>query len=437
MRGAGFISLHHRLYMQTKACAPVYQLFTFLNARSANLVFSIGFALFFQSVAAEIAKENPSGRLFQHRFFGLSQDQSLLCATSAERYSSITELENIIAYYEQGGSKIRSLAVSVLTDHENEERQEDLQEFRNDCRLQPSPDFCVLEHYWDNREAALRALALFYDTKTIVKHSEDDSHRPFTVDHLRIFEKGIRKIPPFLRATISQAKPTKELESEILKLPEPIQALAAEAYPEDFATSIWTDQTHPLMFAPGVGFQSETVAQVFSGQNLILFTVKAFDKGKDGRMYRDINLKYLVDFRLPILIHEIAHTIDNFHFWDGEEDLYFFYGYRKLSNDEQTTRIINEAELALWPSKWFEAFEHLWEVNHGRYDGRIQEKLAELVAQYILIPERLVLTSPQAYQWLRDDVFRGIEYRGYDSCERPITGKLDFWQDSVAKLLGR
>lgn len=375
--------------------------------------------------------------LFQNRFFTLSQDNSLLCATSDKQYKPIAELRQVIAYYEKDAADLRFHSVAVLTDHTHPRHLEDLQEFREDCADHPSPDLCVLEKYWDSEEAALRVLALFYDTKTIIKHSDDYRIPHFEDDHLRVFEKGIRKIPPFLRQTISRAKPMERLEQAIEKVPAHVQDLIKEAFPEDYGTSVWTDHTRPLMIVPGTGFRGETVAQVFSGQNMIIFTIKAFDKAKDGKMYRDINLKYLVDFRLPILIHEIAHTIDNFHFWNGTDDLYFFYWYRKMSTDNATAKLILDAKLALWPSKWFEAFEYLWEVNEGRYNGRIQEKLAELVAQYVLVPERLRQSSPVAYRWLRDDVFHGLEYQGYDTCVNPVTKPLNLWEDAIAKVLGQ
>jgi hypothetical protein len=76
-------------------------------------------------------------------------------------------------------------------------------------------------------------------------------------------------------------------------------------------------------------------------------------------------------------------------------------------------------------------------VNDGRYDGQIQEKLAELVAQYILIPERLKKSAPEGYQWLRDEVFKKIEYRGYDTCNRPVTQPLNWWEHAIAKALGQ
>jgi hypothetical protein len=107
-----------------------------------------------------------------------------------------------------------------------------------------------------------------------------------------------------------------------------------------------------------------------------------------------------------------------------------------MSTDNKTVKQIKSAKLALWPSKWFEAFEYLYEVNDGRYDGQIQEKLAELVAQYILIPERLKQSSPKSYNWLRDDVFRKIEFQGYDACPKPIVKSLNWWEYSIAKLLG-
>ena len=375
--------------------------------------------------------------LFQNRFFTFSQSNELLCATSQQQYTPSDKLPDILYFYEKDHPKLRQQAVAVLTDHKTAEHLDDLADYHDACAKALSPDLCVLEKYWDDKEAARRALALFYDTKTIVKHSDDYMARRFTVDHLRVFEKAIRKIPAFLRQSISKAKPADHLEQEIANKPSAMQNLIRDAFPDDYKTSIWEDHTHPLTMVPGVGFRSQTVAQVFSGQNLIIFTVKAFDKGKEGSTYRDIDLQYLVDFRLPIVVHEIAHTIDNFHFWNGEDDLYFFYKYRKISNDAEVSQIIAQATLALWPSKWFEAFEYLGEVNNGRYDGNTQEKLAELLAQYILIPERLQQSAPAAYQWLRSDVFRGVEYQGYDSCTTPLSKPLKWWQHATGKALGQ
>jgi len=378
--------------------------------------------------------------LFQNRFFTLSQGNDLLCATSEQQFTPTDRLAEIIYFYESNHPKLRQQAVAVLTDHKSLERLDDLSDYREDCEDSISVDMCVLEKYWDDKDAAWRALALFYDTKTVIKRSEDTNYliKQFQANHLRIFEKAIRKIPAFLRQRISKAKPVENLDKEIADKPGLIQELIKDAYQEDYNTSIWQDQRHPLTLVPGIGFRSQTVAQVFSGQNLIVFTVKEFDKGKEEAVYRDIDVQYLVDFRLPIVVHEIAHTIDNFHFWNGEDDLFFFYKYHKISNDEQIMKIIGEAKLSLWPSKWFEAFEYLHEINEGRYDGNVQEKLAELVAQYILIPERLKQSAPAAYQWLRNEVFRGVEYQGYDSCTTPITRPLNWWQKYASgKQLGR
>jgi len=389
--------------------------------------------LFYQTVSLA-----ASHLLFQNKFFTLSTDASLLCTTSKNGFLSIDQLQTVITYYEQHNpSQLRHNAIALLTDHHQPDHLEDLQDYQQSCDQDESPDLCLLEHYWDNKEAALRALALFYDTKTIIKHGEYYAARRFNQDHLRVFEKAIRKIPVFIRHNISQAKPLDQFDKVIGEMDQTVQTLIQEAYPDDFSTSIWSDNTHPLTFVPGVGFRSQVVAQVYNGQNLIIFTVKAFDKGKEGRLYRDIDLAYLVDFRLPIVVHEIAHTIDNFHFWNGKDELYFFFSYRKLSNDNQLVSLIKQAKLALWPSKWFEAFEFLWEVNQGRYDGQIQEKVAELVAQYILIPERLKQSAPQAYAWLRHDLFRGIEYQGYDRCPQAITRPLTWWEEAIAKKLGQ
>ncbi len=388
------------------------------------------------SYAAEASIPQP---LFQNHFFTLSTNSDLLCTTGQEGFLSVAELNQIIDFYEKNNvSKLRDHAVAVLTDHSNAEHVEDLQAYRQSCQASDSKSLCLLEQYWADKEAALRALALFYDTKTIIKQGEYYQARRFTVDHLRVFEKAIRKIPPFLRKQISKAKPIHdELDKKIESLDDDVQALIYDAFPKDFATSVWSDNTHPLTFTPGIGFKSQVVAQVYSGQNLIVFTVKAFDKGKDGNLFRDIDLKYLVDFRIPIIVHEIAHTIDNFYFWNGNDHLYYFYRYRKMSNDNHTTALIRDATLALWPSKWFEAFEFLWEVNDGRYNGQVQEKLAELVAQYILIPERLKISAPKGYQWLRDEVFKNIEYQGYDACKKPMTRPLTWWEGHIAKVLGR
>ena len=390
-----------------------------------------------------VVAELKSEPLFQNRFFTLSQNTELLCATSQQQFFPTDELPKIISFYENGHPGLRKQAVAVLTDHKNPDHLADLLEYREECTNSPAGDLCILERYWDDKEAAWRALALFYDTKTVIKHSdeikraEDYKFPRFTADHLRIFEKAIRKIPAFLRQSISKAKPNDHLEQEIADKPTAMQNLIRDAFPDDYKTSIWQDHTHPLTLVPGYGYRQQTVAQVFSGQNLIIFTTKAFDKGKEGHTYRDIGVEYLVDFRLPIVVHEIAHTIDNFHFWNGEDDLYFFYRYKKISNDEDTAKIIAEAKLALWPSKWFEAFEYLGEVNNGRYDGNTQEKLAELLAQYILIPERLLVSAPSAYAWLHDSVFQGIEYQGYDRCAAPISRRMKWWQDATAKMLGR
>lgn len=404
------------------------------NRRHIQIVLFL-FSTYYSFSPLFASRQTP---LFQNKFFSLSTDESLLCKTSNSGFLSIPTLIKSIDYYEKNNSaELRKFAVSVLTNHSNKKHLKDLQGYKKNCKDTKSVNLCILENYWDNQEAALRTLALFYDTKTIIKHGEDYNARRFTVDHLRVFEKAIRKTPPFLRKKISQAKPIRNLDNIIKNLDSNIQTSIKEAFPEDFLTSIWSDDTHPLMFVPGAGFRSQVVAQVYNGQNMIIFTVKAFDKAKDGRLYRDIDLKYLVDFRIPIIVHELAHTIDNFHFWNGNDELYFFYRYRKISNDNKTMQIILDAKLALWPSKWFEAFEYLWEVNDGRYNGQVQEKLAELVSQYILIPKRLKQSSPKTYDWLRDDVFKNIEYKGYDSCPIPIVKPLNWWEHAIAKVLGQ
>ena len=136
--------------------------------------------------------------LFQNRFFTLSQNNELLCATSQQQFMSAEALTAIIRFYEANHPELRKQAVAVLTDHNNPDHLADLAEYRQQCSVNASVDLCVLERYWADQDAAWRALALFYDTKTVIKHSEtyrrrDDYPMPrFTADHLRVFEKAIR-----------------------------------------------------------------------------------------------------------------------------------------------------------------------------------------------------------------------------------------------------
>lgn len=389
--------------------------------------------------SAVSAQEQAFTDLFRNRFFTLSQDHELLCTTSRTGHLSLTQLNEIINHYETGNPGLRQAAVAFLTQHTNPDHIDDLKRIKKACRKQQKDDLCILEGYWDSQENALRALALFYDTKTAVKHNNDYNIPRFDEDHLRVFEKALRKIPPFMREFIVKAKPIRDLETvfQTAGIPEKTQKLIRDAFPEDSETRVWLDDTQPLTIIPGIGLLNQVVAQVYSGSNSIIFTIKNFDLAKEGHTYRDIDLKYLVDFRIPLIVHELAHVIDNFHFWDGRETLYFFFWYRKLSTDIVYMHMIKDSELALWPSRWFEAFEFLWEVNDGRYNGKINEKLAELFSQYILIPQQLKTESPEAYEWLRNEIFQGIEYSGYETCRKPIVRDLSWWEATVARPLGR
>lgn len=386
------------------------------------------------------AEETPKfSGLFQNRFFTLSTNAELLCQTSARGHLSEPQLLEVIRYYEADNPTLRKTAIAFLTQHTDRNHLNDLEQLAQACQAQHQDDLCVLEGYWDNRESALRALALFYDTKTVIKHNDDDQMPRFEAHHLRVFEKALRKLPPFMREFIVKAKPMGDLDSvfKTTQIPEATQKLIRDAWPKDNDTRTWVDGTQPLTIHPGTGLRSQVVAQVYSGSNRIVFTIKNFDKAKENNRYRDIGLKYLVDFRIPLVVHELAHVIDNFHFWDGKETLYFFFWYRKLSTDIVHMYTIKDSSLALWPSRWFEAFEYLWEVNDGRYNGKINEKLAELLSQYILIPQPLKNESPETYAWLRNELFKGIEYTGYEACTRPIVRELNWWEEAIARPLGR
>ncbi|MGR9051546.1 MAG: hypothetical protein ACU84J_02755 [Gammaproteobacteria bacterium] len=377
--------------------------------------------------------------LFQNRFFTLSEDAALLCGTSSEGHLPVAELERAITFYEAGNPRLRETAVAYLTQHTDLDFLTELRHIREDCSDNGEDALCILENYWGNRESALRVLALFYDTKTVIKHGNRYGEPRFEEDHLRAFEKSLRKIPPFMRDFITKAKPLGNLDHVFkqIEVPAHTRQLILEAYPKDNETRVWVDGTQPLSIIPGIGFRQQVVAQVYSGSNNIIFTIKNFDKAKEGHSYLDIGLTYLVDFRIPLIVHELGHVIDNFHFWDGKETLYFFLWYRKMSTDIVYVHLIKDSELALWPSHWFNAFEYLWEVNNGRYNGKINEKLAELFAQYILLPEELKTGSPNAYAWLRDEIFKGIEYAGYESCAQPVVRDLTWWEHATARPLGR
>jgi hypothetical protein len=390
------------------------------------------------SVHSEV-HDNTFPDLFQHQFFTLTQGPELLCTTSHAGYFKKAQLLEIIDYYEKQHPALRQTAIDFLTRHSHPEHLSRLRKIKSECEEDQADSLCVLENYWESREAALRALAIFYDTKTLIKHSNDFDLPRFEPDHLRLFEKAIRKIPPFMRASMTKAKPMSQLEQaiETHHIKPATQALIREAAPDDADTRLWLDGTLPLTIMPGLGFRAQVVAQVYSGSNRVLITIHNFDKAKEKNAYRDIELTYLVDFRLPLMVHEFAHVIDNFHFWDGKTELYFFLWYKKLSSDIVNIYLIKDADLALWPSKWFEAFEYMWEVNNGRYNGKINEKLAELFAQYILIPFQLKTQSPSSYSWLKDEVFKGIEYQGYEACINPIVRELSFWEKAVAAPLGK
>ncbi|PKM11416.1 MAG: hypothetical protein CVV13_09210 [Gammaproteobacteria bacterium HGW-Gammaproteobacteria-3] len=396
-------------------------------------------ALVLNIATSTLAQQVAFTGLFQNKFFTLSQGAELICTTSAEGQLPVVRLRQAIAYYESFNPGLRDAAVAFLTRHTNLDHLTEIRHIKRACAKQHKDALCLLEGYWDDTESALRVLALFYDTKTVIKHNNDYDYPRFEADHIHSFEKALRKIPPFMRRFITQAKPLGNLDDAFKKatIPRATQQLILDAYPEDAETRIWLDGSQPLSIIPGTGFRDQVVAQVYSGSNNIIFTIKNFDKAKDGQSYRDIGLTYLVDFRIPLIVHELGHVIDNFHFWDGKEELYFFFWYRKLSTDIIFVDLIKDSELALWPSHWFSAFEYLWEVNNGRYNGKINEKLAELFAQYILIPGQLKTDSPNGYAWLRDDIFKGIEYQGYESCPNPVVRKLSWWESATARALGK
>jgi hypothetical protein len=131
--------------------------------------------------------------LFQHQFFTLSQGSELLCTTSHAGYFKKAQLLEIIDYYEKQHPALRQTAIDFLTRHSHPEHLSRLRKIKSECEEDRADSLCVLENYWESREAALRALALFYDTKTLIKHSNDFDLPSFEPDHLRLFEKPFVK----------------------------------------------------------------------------------------------------------------------------------------------------------------------------------------------------------------------------------------------------
>ena len=127
--------------------------------------------IIFCSCFSVSADEVQFRKLFQNRFFILSQNSELLCATSEEHYFSNEKLKQVIDYYESINPDLRRLSVQLLTKHTNPKHLEDIAESTEKCANNDAVDLCVLTRYWDSYESALRVLALFYDTKTIILHN--------------------------------------------------------------------------------------------------------------------------------------------------------------------------------------------------------------------------------------------------------------------------
>jgi len=170
--------------------------------------------------------------------------------------------------------------------------------FRETCAGSVSGGLVRPGKILDDREAAWRALALFYDTKTSSSAADDTNYLipQFTAITCVSSKKPYARFRRFCGN--ASARPNR---STIWKKKSPTShgdagTDSATPFRKITKPASGQDHTHPLTLVPGMGFRSQTVAQVFSGQNLIVFTVKAFDKGKEGSIYRDIDVEYLVDF---------------------------------------------------------------------------------------------------------------------------------------------
>lgn len=349
--------------------------------------------------------------LFQHRYFTLQTDSNVLCGDSDTGNLTEEFLERVIKFYETQNPGIGTRAVSFLTTHQNPAHQIKVKDFEARCSTVDEPHRCVFYKYWGNKQTARLVLALFYDTKVVLQRTNDKKYLAFSLDQIQLFAKSIRRIPVELRQKMANAK--------LYEWQTP-----------------WEDGTIPMSLTPMErgAFGAKALGEVSRGSNIVGLHYRSLDAGKEGNKYSDLGLEFLVDFRFQLVLHEMAHVVDDYFFWDGTGSLGMFKDFPELSYSEKGKSVLVE-DLAIWPSGWWYAFDHLSEVSEGRYVGNLDEKFAEAFAQYILIPTLLKKVAPETYQWLHDTVFSGVTYEGYDSCTEKIVRPLTSFENLISPNL--
>lgn len=341
--------------------------------------------------------------LFKNLFFKFSAGNELPCSTSNEGLLTDREIDQVISYYETLVPNLRENSVKYFfLQHQNKNIIQKIQTYWQICN---GRSLCVFEKYWGgSNKISLRALALFYDTRTILLRSNESAHEAFTISQVGAIEKTIRKIPIHIRQKI--------------------------AYGRFGYGVVMPNHRQPLTFAAMKTKNSFGRAVVIAGSNLVS-VADSIDDAADGKAYKNINLKYLVDFRLQMLIHEVGHVVNHHLIWNYETDPknWSFDHFFNLQNKN----ILDSHVPVLWVNRFFEGQEIPGVIENGRYIKHSGEKFAEFFAQYILMPQTLKDQNPQIYNLLYAKVFNGVQYQGYESCSKPTVKELS-WIEKLTAL---
>lgn len=381
------------------------------NKFLAAIIISLWICNAIPTVSFASAPNNlASHRLFERRLFRLDVTSKLTCQSSEGAQIAYKEILKAIAFYEAREPATVEKAALLLTQHSNSAHSRRVNEYRSKCASERNASRCLIRKYWEDEELANRVLAIFYDTGIVIQRDNADKFATFTIDQVMAIEKSIRKIPTPLLSKMSKGG------SE-----------TGSGLPGEWVVN----GQIPITIVPGL--TSGALGSVVSGSNLISFNAELLDRAKSGQKYSDVGYQFLADFRLHMIIHEMAHVLDGLFFLNDQSKAYFFHHY--VSHDPVAKPIIDESSAALWPSHWWDALEGRPGISNGRYATNNQEKFAEFFSQYILFPQGLKHEAPQMYDWLKKTVFAGIEYTGYESCRSEIVRPLANWEMYFAPSL--
>lgn len=366
-----------------------------------------------QSAGATNPIGEPSLQLFEKKFLNVDPLISdLMCLTSNEGALPVDQLQAIVDYYEAKNKGIRSVAVGYLAQYGPlwHNGKILIESIKSSCLVRKESDLCLLEGLWGGHENALRVLAIFYDAKvvidlpptSIVKRMEHgfreywpayDGGRQivFTKDELIAIEKAIRMLPKHLLKIVTGAR-LGELEDKY---------------------RIWIDGSYPLRIVPDL-----RKPRGLAKEDLKIISINRFfwEDSKDGDHEKSIDKianrfssnhhesrgpKYLRDFRTYVIFHEFAHLLDVYS--DG---------------DEHRSEIFNLSSKPIWKNLVESAPFVPYQLSpYDKNEFPASERFSDLFMMYMVFPERLKQTD--AYVWLRDNLFNGIEYAGESLCKTP------------------